>query len=256
MIYCGQRSDFSALLAMSSNVPGAPSISFKEKIRAYGHFLGIIWQANPKLTGFRFSLTFFSSALQPLEIYAFSLLISAITSGDSQRVGLLAILAIAAYGLRKIVTEITYSELDDYFERTMSLAAQTRIKEHLATLKPEALNQPDIRRSIDFVREDLWRLNRLPSNTEWLIRSGFKFIGAFGLAFVVPWWVTCLAMVDAVLSAANLSFEANKQIWEAVWNSLDGRRIEYARYLFFTPKDSFKTTTKLLRKCMNTAMNY
>jgi len=222
---------------MAATLPDGHKIHFREKVRAYGHFLQIIWRANPKLAALRFSLTFLSATLQPIEIFAFSMLIAAITSGDHSRVGFWATLAIGAYGVRKIVTEITYSELDSLFERTMSLASQEVIMEHIATLHPEALNDPVIKRSLDFVREDLWRLNRLPMNTEWFIRSVFKLFGVFGLAFAAPWWVTGLAFMDALLSAANITFESGKQIWESVWNSLDGRRIEYARYLFLKPKE-------------------
>ena len=222
---------------MPVSIPDAQRIPVKEKLHAYWRFLGIIWRANPKLSGFRFSLTFFSSVLQPIEIYAFAQLISAITSGKTGNVTLFAGLAIGAYGLRWLVSELTYSELDSYFERTMSMASQQVILEHVATLQPEALNQVGVRRSLDFVREDLWRLNRLPWNTEWLIRSVFKLIGVFGLAFVAPWWVTVLAALDAVLSAINLGFESNKQIWESMWNSLDGRRIDYARFIFLKVKE-------------------
>lgn len=222
---------------MPVSIPDAQRIPVKEKLHAYWRFLGIIWRANPKLAGFRFSLTFFSSVLQPVEIYAFAQLISAITSGKTENVTLFASLAIGAYGLRWLVSELTYSELDSYFERTMSMASQQVILEHVATLQPEALNQVGVRRSLDFVREDLWRLNRLPWNTEWFIRSVFKLLGVFGLAIVAPWWVTVLAAIDAILSAINLGFESNKQIWESMWNSLDGRRIDYARFIFLKVKE-------------------
>ncbi len=116
--------------------------------------------------------------------------------------------------------------------RVASSASQQKIWESVARLKPEALNEPEVRRSLDFVREDLHRLNRLVNNSEWFLHSMLKFIGATGLAFVAPWWITILVLIDASLQALNLRRESGKDIWIATWNSIDGRRIEYTRYVF------------------------
>ena len=213
--------------------------STKEKFRAYTRFLGIIWRDNPWLTSFRFAMLFLGAFLQPAEVYFFALFITAIASGQTERAPFLIGVVIASYGLRHLVTEVTYSRIDDWFSRGASLASEQFIYHHLATLEPEALNKPEVRRSLDFVREDLWRLNRLADRTEWLLRSILKFMGTIALALVAPWWVTVVALVDAALQAINLGLESSKDVWASTWNSLDGRRLEYARYLLLK-SDEFR----------------
>lgn len=226
-------------LRMSAADDTRLQFSTKEKLRAYGRFLGIIWRDNPWLTTFRFVMLFLGAFLQPLEIYFFALFITAIASGHTDQAPFLIGVVIASYGLRHIVTEITYSRIDDWFSRAAGLASEQAIYAHMATLDPEALNLPEIRRSLDFVREDLWRLNRLADRTEWLVRSVLKFIGTLALAFAAPWWVTIVALGDAVLQAGNLYLESRKEVWASTWNSLEGRRLEYSRYLFLNT-DEFR----------------
>ena len=115
-------------------------------------------------------------------------------------------------------------------------ATQQEIWRAVAKLKPEALSESEIRRSLDFVREDLWRLNRLAGNSEWFLRSNLKFIAALGLAVTAPWWVSVLVLADAFLQALNLRNEAKQDIWTSTWNTFDGRRIEYTRFIFLDIK--------------------
>lgn len=213
--------------------------SVKDKFRAYARFLGIIWRDNPWLASFRFIMLFLGAFLQPLEVYFFAQFITAIASGQTERAPFLIGVVIVSYGFRHLVTEITYSRIDDWFSRGASLASEQYIYRHLATLEPEALNKNEIRRSLDFVREDLWRLNRLADRTEWLLRSVLKFIGTIALAWAAPWWVTAVALADAALQAFNLGFESNRDVWASTWNSLDGRQLEYTRYLLMK-SDEFR----------------
>jgi ABC-type multidrug transport system fused ATPase/permease subunit len=211
--------------------------STQEKFRAYARFLGIIWRDNPWLATFRFTVLLMGASLQPLEVYFFALFITAIASGNIERAPFLIGVVIASYGLRHIVAEITYSRIEDWFSRGAGLATERAIYEHVAKLDPEALNQPEIRRSLDFVREDLWRLNRLADRSEQLVRSAFQFIGTLALALAAPWWVTLVALADAALQAANLYLESKKEVWASTWNSLEGRRLEYTRYLFLNTEE-------------------
>ena len=142
------------------------------------------------------------------------------------------IVVIGSYGVRYLISELTYSQADDWFMKVATAATQQKIWESVAKLKPEVLSEPDVRRSLDFVREDLWRLNRLAGNSEWFLRSNLKFIAAMGLAIVAPWWVSILVLFDAILQAINLRAESKNDIWTATWNSIDGRRIEYTRFVF------------------------
>ncbi|MFA6447199.1 MAG: ABC transporter ATP-binding protein [Patescibacteria group bacterium] len=216
----------------------SPVLKFtlKEKLSAYWRFLKILWSANKKLTIFRFILLVFSTFLQPVEIYAFSLFIAAIATGQTDRAPLLLSIVLGCYLLRSLVNELTYSKLNDWFEKVCWFSTQEYIYSHISKLGPGALNQPDVRRSLDFVREDLWRLNRMTDQTEWFLRSIFKFIGTLGLALTAPWWVCMLAVTDALFSSFNLWHESAKDIWVATWNSLDGRRIEYTKLLFLNTK--------------------
>ncbi len=209
----------------------------KDKFRAYLRFIGIIRDAHPTLTSVRFALIVLGAFLQPVEVYFFAQFISAIASGQSERAPFLIGVVIASYGFRHLVTEITYSRINDWFGRASSLASEQGIYNHISKLEPEALNRPEIRRSLDFVREDLWRLNRIADRTEWLVRSALKLLGTFALAMVAPWWVSVVALTDAVLQAANLWSESSKEIWASTWNSLDGRRLEYTRFLFLNTNE-------------------
>lgn len=206
--------------------------SIQEKFRAYTRFLKIIWEFNKPLALFRFVLIILGAFLQPLEVYFFSLFIAAIAATKTETALTLLIVVIVAYGIRRFINELTYSQSDDWFMRVATSASQQKIWESVARLKPEALNEPEVRRSLDFVREDLWRLQRLAGNSEWFLRSVLKFIAAAGLALVAPWWITVLVIIDALLQAANLWKETNSDIWTSTWNSIDGRRTEYTRYVF------------------------
>jgi len=210
---------------------------FRQKMRAYRFFLGLIWRSNRGLAFFRFSLLVAGSFLQPLEVYVFSLLISAITSGRMENAPLYLLIVIASYGSRRLVNEATYSKVMDWFERSTGFATQFAIFDHISKLDPEVLERKKIRRSLDFIRDELWRLNRLPDRTEWFIRSVLKLVFSLGLALVAPWWVTALVMFDALIQAANYWAESQSDLWAATWNSLEGRRFEYARYIFMMGKE-------------------
>ncbi|MFZ6015391.1 MAG: ATP-binding cassette domain-containing protein [Patescibacteria group bacterium] len=215
---------------------GKPEIdiqfSAKEKLRAYARFLKIIWQYNKALAVFRFTIILLGAFLQPLEVYFFSLFVAAIAASNTESALALLSVVIASYGLRRLVNELTWSQADDWFMKASSAATQQKIWECVAKLKPEALTEDEIRRSLDFVREDLWRLNRLAGNSEWMLRSILKFFGAAALAFAAPWWISFLVLIDAGLQALNLRLESKNDVWAATWNSIEGRRIEYTRYVF------------------------
>ncbi|MDF1496432.1 MAG: ABC transporter ATP-binding protein [Patescibacteria group bacterium] len=208
------------------------NFSTKEKLSAYTRFLKIIWQYNKGLAVFRVAIIVFGAFLQPLEVYFFSLFIAAIAEGKTDTALTLLIVVIASYGTRRLVSELLWSQADDWFMKVATAATQQKIWESIARLKPEALNEPEVRRSLDFVREDLWRLNRLTGNSEWFLRSNLKFIAAIGLAIIAPWWISLIVLIDAALQAINLRSESKNDIWTATWNTLDGRRIEYTRYVF------------------------
>jgi ABC-type multidrug transport system fused ATPase/permease subunit len=207
-------------------------ISAGEKFRAYRHFLRLIWRANPRLAAFRFGLLVLGSFLQPLEVYVFSLLIAAIAANQGERIMPYVAIVLAAYGVRHFVVEATYSKMNDWFDRSSGFATQFSIFEHLSRLEPDTLSKPEVRRRLDYVREEIWRLNRLPDRTEWFMRSVLKLIGALGLAWVAPWWVSVLVILDAALQALNSYIESNSDLWVASFNSLEGRLFEYARYIF------------------------
>lgn len=209
----------------------------KDKIRAYARFIGIIWKANPSLALSRTVLLVLGAFLQPIEVYFFAQFIAAIATGRVNEAPYLLGVVIGSYALRYLVNELTYSRLDDYLSRTAGLAVEKSIYEHMAKIDPEALNAPQIRRSLDFVREDMWRLNRLADTTEWFVRSVLKFVGTAGLALVAPWWVSVLALADALLQALNFWYESRNELWAATWNSLDGRRLEYTRHLFLNAQE-------------------
>lgn len=209
----------------------------KERFRAYARFLGVIWRTHPYLTTFRFSLVVLGAFLQPVEVYFFAKFIAAIAQGKMAEAPFLITVVIASYGLRHLVNEVTYSRVGSWFARASSLASEQAIYGHIARLDPEALNRPEVRRSLDFVREDMWRLNRLADSTEWLLRSILKFVATLALALAAPWWVTAVALADALLQAANLWFESSKEVWASTWNSLEGRRLEYTRYLFLNTEE-------------------
>jgi ATP-binding cassette subfamily B protein len=216
---------------------GELNFSPKDKVRAYWRFIKIIWRENKKLALTRAALLVAGAFLQPLEIYFFAQFIAAIAAGHISQAPYLLAVVIISYSLRNTVNEITYSRLNDWFERSAGLSVEKNIYEHLSKLDPESLFADEIRRSLDFVREDLWRLNRLADTSEWFLRSILKFIGTLGLAFAAPWWVTIVALADALFQAANFWYESRRDIWAAVWNSLDGRRLEYTRFIFLNAQE-------------------
>jgi len=212
--------------------PQEQTFPISYKFRAYARFIRIIWRYNPALVVFRFALLILGAGMDPIGIYAFSIFIAAIASGQTDRVSFLLIIVIITYGLKHLIGELTYSQIDNWFSKSASLAATDYIWKHIAKLEPEALTKLEYRRSLDFVREDIWRLNRLTDQTEWFLRSALKFTATLGLAFATPWWVPVLVIIDSVLQAVNFWYESHKDIWVATWNSLDGRRLEYTRYTF------------------------
>lgn len=209
----------------------------KDKIRAYVRFILIIWRANPGLALVRLILLVAGAFLQPVEVYFFAQFIAAIAAGRSEQAPFLLGVVIVSYALRYLVNEITYSRLGDWLARASTLAIEGYIYGHLAKLEPGSLSKPEIKRSLDFVREDLWRLNRLADTTEWFVRSVLKFVGTLALALAAPFWVMLLVLADALLQATNYWLESRKEIWVSVWNSLDGRRLEYTRYLFINARE-------------------
>ncbi|MBM3204476.1 ABC transporter ATP-binding protein [Candidatus Uhrbacteria bacterium] len=213
-------------------------ISFRARWRAYRYFLGMMWRANRGLAFFRFVSLFLAASLEPLEVYVFALFISAITNQQLDHASFFIIVVIATYGVRRLVADVTYSKVDDWFSKCTGTAAQEQILQHVAQLPPEQLLAPEIRRDLDFVREDLWRLNSLPGNTEYFIRSALKLLASFGLATIAPWWVTLLILGDAILQAISFGIESNRDLWTAFWNSLEGRVVEYvSRYVFLSGEE-------------------
>lgn len=209
----------------------------KDKIRAYGRFILIIWRANPGLALVRLTLLVAGAFLQPVEVYFFAQFIAAIAAGRSEQAPFLLGVVIVSYALRYLVNEITYSRLGDWLDRTSTLAMEGCIYRHLSALEPGALSRLEIKRSLDFVREDLWRLNRLADTSEWFVRSMLKFAGTLALALAAPFWVIWLVLADALLQAVNYWLESRQEIWATTWNSLDGRRLEYTRYLFINARE-------------------
>ncbi len=207
-------------------------ITTRKKLQAYWFFIRLLRQANPALATFRFILLIAGAIAQPLEVYFFAQLIGAIGQQDTSHATQLLTLVIATYATRKLVIDLTYSKINDWFSRGGGLYSQRRIMEHIATLDPEILLRDDVRSSLDYVREDLWRLNNLPEQTEWLVRSVFRFIGSFGLALIAPWWVTVLGLADAAIQAWFAGVESKNDLWTSTWNSLEGRQVEYIRYIF------------------------
>jgi len=206
-------------------------------VRAYVRFLILQWRANRGLTGLRIFLQFLSATMQPLQIFFFGLLIAAITSGNADRAFVVMLGSATTYGLQKLADNLLQSKLADWGERSVTLAAHEAVYAHLAKIAPERLLEPDIRRDLDYVREDLWRINSLPAYTEQLLRSVIQLIGAIGLAITAPWWVMALVVGVAVFQALDASFEAKNDLWATSWNTLDGRRIEYTKYVFMMGED-------------------
>ncbi|MEK7473141.1 MAG: ABC transporter ATP-binding protein [Patescibacteria group bacterium] len=212
-------------------------IPMRERLSAYKAFLGIMWRANPWLAFLRATLIVIAAILQPVQVYVFALVIDAIGRGDLEAAPLLIGLTIGAYAVHRIANDIVHSWLDAWFTRSVLLRASDELFAHLARLPPEALIHPDVRRDIDFAREDLWRINSLPQWTEQFFRSIIQIFGAFALSFLAPWWVLGLVLGTALLQAWNAQGESRRDVWSATWNSYDGRRLEYTRYLFLTGDD-------------------
>ena len=214
-----------------------PSVPFRDLVRAYVRFLILQWRANRGLTGLRVFLQLLSATMQPLQIFFFGLLVVAITSGNTERAYAIVIGSAISYGLQKLADNLLQSKLADWGERSVTLAAHEAVYTHLAKIAPERLLEPDIRRDLDYVREDLWRIHSLPAYTEQLLRSIIQLIGAVSLATTAPWWVMALVFGVAVFQMLDASFEAKNDLWASSWNSLDGRRIEYTKFVFMMGED-------------------
>ncbi|MCE9585854.1 ABC transporter ATP-binding protein/permease [Candidatus Uhrbacteria bacterium] len=216
---------------------GRPSIPWRDLLRSYVRFLVLQWRANRGLTALRIVLQLLSATMQSLQIFFFGLLVAAVTSGNTDRAYTLVIGSAISYGLQKLADNLLQSKLADWGERSVTLAAHEAVYAHLSKIAPERLLEPDIRRDLDYVREELWRINSLPAYTEQLFRSVIQLIGAMSLATTSPWWVMALVLGVAVFQALDASFEAKNDLWASMWNSLDGRRIEYTKYVFMMGED-------------------
>lgn len=216
---------------------GLRPVTFAERLTAYGRFLKLMWRAHPTLASLRLFLLVTSSVLQPLSIYVFSILISAIGSGDGARAMVLVPIAVAAYAGHRLANDVLHSYLDSWFHRAVGLKAQDDIFSHLASIPPERLLDPDLRRDLDFAREDLWRVNNLPQYTENALRNLIQIVSAVGLGLLAPPWVLAVVFGVAALQAVLSMSESRRDIWTATWNSLDGRRIEYTKYVFMLGQD-------------------
>lgn len=216
---------------------GLRTIGTRERLAAYRSFLVLMWRANPRLAAFRFFLLIASSILQPLQVYVFALLITAIGAGELERAPLLIGLVIGTFVGSRVAQDIFQSYLEAWYSRAVSLRAYDELFSHLARIAPERLVDPEIRRDLDFAREDMWRINNLPHATEKFIRSAIQVLGAVSLGFLAPLWVLVLLLIISVLQAWNSQRESKRDLWTSTWNSYDGRRIEYTRYLFMLGED-------------------
>lgn len=214
-----------------------PTVPWRDLVRSYARFLVLQWRANKGLTALRIFLQLVSATMQPLQIFFFGKLVATITAGDQERVFFFVFGSAATYGLQKLADNLLQSQLADWGERSVTIAAQDAVFSHLAEIAPERLLKPDIRRDLDFVREDMWRINSLPTYTEQFLRSVIQLVGAVSLATTAPWWVMLLVIGVAVFQALDASFEAKNDLWASSWNSLDGRRIEYTKYVFMMGED-------------------
>lgn len=212
-------------------------ISWNERWGAYRAFIGTMWRANPALAFVRFFLIFVSAVMQPIQVYVFSLLIDAIGSGAVDRAPQLIGFAIGSFVIQRVSNDIAHSWLDSWFARAVTLKASDEIYSHIARIPPETLTDPNVRRDLDYAREDLWRINNLPMHTEGFIRSTIQIIGAVTLGFLAPWWVLLLVLGISLLQAWNAQGESKRDVWNATWNTYDGRQIEYVRYLFLLGED-------------------
>lgn len=211
--------------------------TWRARWRAYLFFLRVIWRSNPWLVFAREAFVVLQALLQPAEVYVFSLLIAAITAQDAPRIQWLLLVVICVSAGRIIFGGLAASKMEDWFIKNSELSFRHLIFDHLNTLDPESLMREHVRRDIDFVREDMWRLYNVPSQTEALLRSLVRLVGAFALAFVAPWWVSVVVVISSALTAWVQGNEARRDIWDASWNSLDGRRVEYVRWLFLSGED-------------------
>lgn len=212
-------------------------LSAKERWQAYRDFLGTMWRANPWLAFLRLCLIIISAVLQPLTVYVFSLLISAIGKGDTSQSGMLILLTIGLYGLQRVSNDVLHSWIEAWFQRSASLRANQEMYAHLAKLSPETLNDPVLRRDLDFAREDMWRLNNLPQWSEQVLRASIQIFGALFLGAFAPWWVLILVLAISILQAWNAQGESRRDVWSATWNSYDGRQIEYTKYIILGGDD-------------------
>ncbi len=212
-------------------------LSAKEKRTVLWRFLKLIWKANPALFVVRTLVVMGVAAFSALQVYFFARLISAITAGAQADAMFLVIAALVSYGGARLFDGLQRSGLEDWFARTISSYTQAEVLRQLSQIDPARLQDERIRRDMDFVRSEIWRLNNFSYRIERLIRAFASLVSAFSLATLAPWWVLTLVCVDSLIQAVKSSYESNRDLWSATWNSLDGRRVEYVNYAFMTSDD-------------------
>lgn len=221
----------------NNEAAGLRRVTSKEKWAAFRRFLGTMWRAHPVLAVLRFGLIVIAAVLQPLSVYTFALLIEAIGAGDTSRAPLLIGLTIGFFAGQRLANDIAHSWIDSWYARAVTIKAQEEVYQHLSRIPPEALQNEEVRRDLDFAREDMWRINNLPPHIEGILRSLIQVAGAITLGLLAPWWVLLLVLAISLLQAWNAQGESRRDVWNATWNTYDGRQIEYARYLFLMGED-------------------
>lgn len=209
-------------------------LTWKQKRAVLWRFVKLIWEANPRLFLMRAFVVTGLAAFSALQVYFFARLINAITAGSNQDAVMLVIAALVTYGSARLFDGLQRSGLEDWFSRNISSFTQEVVLRHLSQIDPARLQDERIRRDMDFVRSEMWRLNNLPGRIEQIARSATSIFTALSLATLAPWWVLALVVMDSIIQAIKSSYESSRDLWTATWNSLDGRRVEYVNYTFMT----------------------
>lgn len=222
---------------MADATPELQKLNWKQRLFLYARFLAMAWRADPGLFVFRGVVLVGSAGFTSLQIYFFARLISAISNQDTHTMWFLVVAAIVSYAGMSLFDGIKNSALENWFARSISFQAQAEVLERLSHIDPARLQDARIRRDMDFVRSELWRVNNLPYHSEQFLGSLIQMVSAFGLATLAPWWVVALVLVDACIQSLKSSFESRHDMWAATWNSLDGRRVEYTMHTFMTSEE-------------------